>query len=165
MTFQFWWHFSFGDILVLVTFQFCQHFILNSILGFGDMSVFWPFSFGDISVFMIFQFWWRFSFGDISVFMTFQFWWHFSFGDILVFVTLQVWWHFSFSDLNIFRGLSNIAGSPVLQPNNLTNKQLHEYRAYPDFICWTAQCRNLWLEKHFSKTYLQNNDTYSISKI
>ena len=80
-------------------------------------------------------------------------------------MTFQVWWHFSFGDFSIFRGLSNIAGSPVLEPNNQTNKQLREYRAYPDFICWTAQCRNLWLEKHFSTTSLQNNDTYSVSKI
>ena len=48
MTFQFWGHFSFFDILVLVIFQFWRHFI-------------W----------MIFWFKWHFSFGDISILVTY----------------------------------------------------------------------------------------------
>ena len=65
MTFQFWWHFSFGNISVLVTFQFRWHF------SFIDISALVTFSFGDISVLVSFQFWWHLSFGDIWVLVIF----------------------------------------------------------------------------------------------
>ena len=64
MTFQFWWQLGFGDISVLVTFQFQWHLVL-----------------------VTFQCWWNFSFGDILVLVTFQCWWHFRIGDISVLVT------------------------------------------------------------------------------
>ena len=54
MTFPCWWHFSFGDILVLVTFQ-----------------VWWYFSFGDISVLRTFKFW------GLSVITLYTFYVHF----------------------------------------------------------------------------------------
>ena len=73
-----WWHFSFGDISVLVTFQLWWHW--------------WHFSLNDISVLVSFQFWWQFSFGDISVLVTFQSWWHFSFGDISYYFWFPTFW-------------------------------------------------------------------------
>ena len=65
------WHFSFGSILVLVTFQLK-----------------WHFSFGDISVLVTIQSWGHFCFGDISVLVIFQFWWNI---NLVTFLFYNFW--------------------------------------------------------------------------
>ena len=66
MTFLSWWHISFGDISVLVIFQFYWH------ISFSEISVFSHLSFNDISVLVTFQLLWNFSFRGISVLVKFR---------------------------------------------------------------------------------------------
>ena len=115
VTFQFWWHFSFEDILVLNIFSFDDILVLvifQLCRFFSFCTFFW-----DFSVFGTFQFSWHFCFGDILVLAdvsalvtfhfceilfwgTFWFWWHSSFGDISVLITFQFHWHFSFNHIS-----------------------------------------------------------------
>ena len=78
MTLKLYWHFSFGDISVLVIFQRRWN------AGFGEISVLVTFQVGDMSVLVTFQFWWHFCCGE-----RFQFLWYFSFCDILLLLSAQ----------------------------------------------------------------------------
>ena len=130
VSFQFWWHFSLGDISVLVTFQFWWplcHFDTSVLV---KLKFCWYFSISDISVFKTFQFWRQFNYVDISVLVTFHVWWQFSFGEISVLLNFRFSGILVMVSLSIFESQSNIAVSPALQlmtkqskiqPNNFMN--------------------------------------------
>ena len=97
---------SLGDILVLMTFQFCDISGLVTNRFWWDLALV-KFSFGDIPVLVtfIFLFWWNFSFDDLLVLMKFYFWWfqflwHFSLDDNSVLMTFDLWSYFSFGEIH-----------------------------------------------------------------